>query len=228
MKTEIAYCFDELTIDFDFVNKRLGYAEGPVPEPFASYLEMVWADCRQLIDICGAFHIRDTFEFSGTKSSFVTGGVEFKAGKTICKELQDADKLAFFVCTAGKTISEKSSNLMKGEDVVLGYMYDIAGSAIAEAVGDRIQETIARQVALSGSKITNRYSPGYCYWSVADQPKLFSFFGDKPSGVSLTESCLMSPVKSISGVIGIGKEVFYRDYQCDLCKLTNCVYKKTG
>ncbi|QGY42103.1 hypothetical protein GM418_00060 [Maribellus comscasis] len=220
--------FDELKINTDLVNKGLGYAEGAIPEPFAGYLENVWNDCRQLADIRGGFHIQEEVEFSENKRSFFTGGVEFKAGKQICKELLNAEKLAFFICTAGKTISEKSSLLLKGEDPVLGFVYDVMGSAIAEAVGDKIQETIEQQMTLSGDKITNRYSPGYCHWNVADQHKLFSFFEEKPCGVSLTESALMSPIKSISGVIGIGKKVFYREYQCNLCNLKTCVYKSVS
>ncbi|MCK7538940.1 MAG: hypothetical protein MZV63_52410 [Marinilabiliales bacterium] len=47
--------------------------------------------------------------------------------------------------------------------------------------------------------ITNRFSPGYCGWDVAEQHKLFSFFKDNFCGITLTESALMNPVKSVSG-----------------------------
>ena len=76
-------------------------------------------------------------------------------------------------------------------------------------------------------KLTNRYSPGYCHWDVADQRKLFSLFPSAPCGVTLTSSLLMNPVKSISGVIGIGKSVGYRDYPCALCLSNHCIYRKT-
>jgi hypothetical protein len=60
---------------------------------------------------------------------------------------------------------------------------------------------------------------------VADQHKLFSFFPENCCGVSLTESALMHPIKSVSGIIGLGKEVRYREYTCNLCGLAECFYR---
>lgn len=74
--------------------------------------------------------------------------------------------------------------------------------------------------------ITNRFSPGYCHWNVSDQHKLFSLFDEAPRGVTLTDSALMNPVKSISGVIGICENVKYKDYHCRLCKSKDCTYRK--
>jgi len=129
-------------------------------------------------------------------------------------------------CTAGKTIGEKSTSLLHGNDPVLGYDYDILGSIITEAVGDRMQSFLKSETGINGDKLTNRYSPGYCQWPVSDQHKLFSFFHENICGVSLTDSSLMHPVKSISGVIGIGKNVKYRAYVCTHYSSSNCIYRK--
>ncbi|MCW0481794.1 vitamin B12 dependent-methionine synthase activation domain-containing protein [Gaoshiqia sediminis] len=222
---EQTYRFDELTIDLDQLSRDLGYEFDDLPEPFAGYLEQVVDDCRHLTDICGTYRLMDCVHSGDGARTVMAGNVEFKVGKTIANELLRAEKLAVFVCTAGKTISEKSAVFLKGDDPVLGYVYDIMGSAITEAVGDEIQQVISREVSLLGEKITNRYSPGYCHWNVADQHKLFSLFPAAPCGVTLTASALMHPVKSISGVIGIGKNVVFRHYQCDLCNMPNCVYR---
>lgn len=225
MKVEFTYQFEELAIDMDRLRKGLGYSEEPIPELFIDYLEKVKEDCRELTDICGAFRICEELQFADNKRSFFANGAEFKVGRTIAQKLRKADKMAFFVCTAGKTISEKASSLLKGEDPVFGYVYDIMGSAIAEAVADEVQHHIEQQMLPLGVKITNRYSPGYCHWNVSDQHKLFSLFDENPCGVSLTESALMNPVKSVSGVIGIGRDVDFQDYQCSLCAMKDCVYR---
>jgi len=51
----------------------------------------------------------------------------------VCSELKGAERLAFYVCFAGKTISDKSASLLHGNEPVLGYVYDILGSIITEA-----------------------------------------------------------------------------------------------
>ena len=226
MITELTFAFSELVIDRSQVVRILGYEEDSLPEPFPEYLEQVMKDCFFLEDIRGAFRIIDQLQMDGNKTTFVAEGLPFKVGKTIRQELEGSSRLAFFVCTAGKTISERSQRLLRGDDLVLGYVYDLLGSAIAEAVGDKVQQIIRHQVEKDGDRITNRYSPGYCHWHVEGQHQLFSLMGDTPCGVTLTPSALMQPVKSISGVIGIGKEVVFRDYQCELCNMPNCVFKE--
>ena len=226
MTTEKIFAFNELVIDRSQVVRVLGYQEGSLPEPFPEYLEQVLDECSKLEDIRGSFRIIDQLQMDGHKTSFFAEGLPFKVGKTIRQELEGSSRLALFVCTAGKTISEKSQQLLKGDDPVLGYVYDVLGSAIAEAVGDKVQQIIKLQAEKDGDRITNRYSPGYCHWHVEGQHQLFSLMGGSPCGVTLTPSALMYPVKSISGVIGIGKEVVFHDYQCELCNMQNCVFKE--
>ncbi|MHB8579979.1 MAG: vitamin B12 dependent-methionine synthase activation domain-containing protein [Ignavibacteriaceae bacterium] len=76
-----------------------------------------------------------------------------------------------------------------------------------------------------GMKITNRYSPGYCNWNVSEQHLFFSLLPQNFCGITLTESSLMLPVKSISGIIGIGSNVKYSKYFCDKCGVKDCTYR---
>jgi len=222
----IKFSFDELFIDQDQIKRLMGYDSVSLPEPFAVYFDDVNQCCSELTDICGAYQIFDKVELTSSKKSIFVNDVEFSVGSMIRAELDGSEKLAFFVCTAGATLSKQAVTLLQGKDPVLGYIYDLFGSAIAEAVGDKIQQMIRDKVQLKGMQITNRYSPGYCHWKVVDQHKLFSLFEDNLCGVSLGSSSLMNPVKSISGVIGIGHDVHYRNYQCDLCQMKKCAYKK--
>jgi hypothetical protein len=228
MIKEYNFSFNDLVIDHKLIKDVLGYEDVPLPAPFDDYFEEALAYACNLDDILATFIIVEDVRVVERGRIVKAGGHEFKVGKTVCGELKGSEKLAFFVCTAGKTISEKSAILLKGENPVLGYVYDVLGSAIVEASGDRLQSFLKKEVENSGQKITNRYSPGYCHWNVADQHKLFALFGNSPCGVSLTPSALMNPVKSISGIIGIGHEVKYREYQCELCSSENCVYRKVS
>lgn len=224
MRTELTFRFDELVIDRQRLARVLGYETPDLPEPFSTYLEQAFQDCFSLPDIRATYRIVEQVEIATNK--VVADGLEFKVGKTIAEELIGSDKLVFFVCTAGKMISEKSTALLHGDDPVLGYVYDAMGSEIVEALNEKILQFLREEARKEGLKITNSYSPGYCHWNVADQHKLFAILGGKPCGVSLTDSSLMYPVKSISGVFGVGKDVAFHDYQCSLCSLKNCMYRE--
>ena len=115
---------------------------------------------------------------------------------------------------------------MKERDLLKGYIYDVVGSEIVEAAADLMQESLEKAMIAAGKKITNRYSPGYCGWDVAEQHKLFQLLPDNFCRIRLTESALMDPVKSVSGLIGIGANVRMNPYTCSLCDLKDCIYRK--
>lgn len=74
---------------------------------------------------------------------------------------------------------------------------------------------------------TTPSSPDYST-HVSQSDKLSSVAGyacTNPCGVTLTPSSLMIPIKSVSGVIGVGPNVRHLDYTCGLCDLKTC-YKR--
>jgi len=224
---EYSFQTKDLEIDLNGILKVLGFPDSLLPSPFDSYLTEALDFISQLDEIRAVCVQVDNIELNLSKGIINAGGQTFKAGKTICKELKNAEELLFFICTAGKSLSEISAAMLKGEEPVKGYIFDQVGVFLTEAAGDRMEQLIRNELP-SGMKMTNRYSPGYCHWDVSDQHRLFSLFPPSPCGVTLTSSALMTPVKSISGVIGIGREVGYRDYPCALCLSHNCIYRKVS
>ena len=70
-----------------------------------------------------------------------------------------------------------------------------------------------------------RYSPGYGDLSLESQKQVFALLNPpKYIGVTLNDSLLMSPSKSVTGIIGIGGCDKKED--CANCNLENCEYRK--
>lgn len=222
---ETSYLLENLKLDLDHLSSLLGYPGGLLPEPFNEYLEQAVTEAHSLCDIKGAWVFKNDIQFSENRAHITVDGLEFGVGKTVAKELRNSSGAVFFICTAGKGISHRSRELLKGDDPVLGYVFDLLGSMIVESATDELQEEIRQAALARGMAITNRYSPGYCKWSVADQHKLFSFFPPECCGISLTKSALMHPIKSVSGIIGLGEQVAFRDYTCALCNQLDCIHR---
>lgn len=115
---------------------------------------------------------------------------------------------------------------MRSGDLLEGYIYDVAGSEIVEAAADLMQAELDKTMASEGRKITNRFSPGYCGWNVSEQHKIFQLLPGTFCGIRLTASALMDPEKSVSGMIGIGKNVRHLPYTCSICDMKDCIYRK--
>ena len=153
-------------------------------------------------------------------------GVTFEVGSQVCGYLKGADEAAFFLCTAGALFSDEAHVLNESGDFMEAYIIDAIGSLSVERAMDCIHKALEMEQAERGLKITNRYSPGYCNWPLKDQRPLFGIVGENPTGIVLSESCLMHPIKSVSGVIGIGEKARRRAYGCVICKNTTCIYRR--
>lgn len=203
----------------------MGYSPGTAPEPVSELIREVSEELMPLEEVRSEYRIFENVTSSPGDKTIEVDGVVFAVKPIIFRQIKDAEKVALFICTAGPEVGLRSRRSMKEGDLLRGYVYDVIGSEVVENAADRMQEELRLAVAVGGLKITNRFSPGYCGWDVAEQHKLFSFFPDNYSGITLTESALMNPVKSVSGLIGIGREVLYAPYQCHLCEDKNCIYR---
>jgi hypothetical protein len=155
-----------------------------------------------------------------------TDKVHLNFGIQIERYVKKADWFALFACTAGTIFTDVARQYNLDGNYLEAYIADAIGSLTVEKAMDRIQTKLEFEMQVEGLQISNRYSPGYCNWSLSGQRELFEQMGDLPVAISLTESCLMLPIKSVSGIIGIGKNIRKYPYACQICKDKNCTYRK--
>ena len=150
---------------------------------------------------------------------------DFDMGRIILRQLRGSEAYTLFICTAGEGYEAYQQRLKHEGDMVRVFIADALGSVIAEKVADRMEEHLQESIDKLGWHHTNRFSPGYCGWHVSQQQRLFPLFGGHTCGVRLTDSSLMVPIKSVSGIIGLGEKVRRLDYTCGLCDFKLC-YKR--
>lgn len=150
----------------------------------------------------------------------------FDMGKIILRQLRGSEAYALFVCTSGIEYEAYQQRLKEQGDMVRVFIADALGSVIAEKCADQMEATLQENIDKLGWHHTNRFSPGYCGWHVSQQQLLFPLFEGHTCGVQLTDSSLMVPIKSVSGIIGIGKKVRKLDYTCGLCDFQQCFKRK--
>jgi len=223
---QFTYRVDELGLHPEVIEEFIGYEAGKSPQPVRSLIEEALDSAQDYCDIKGGYIIRDKIAVNKEQQRLNIDGTRLDVKKIIYGQLCRSEAIAVFLCTAGQGIGNYAEKLMHQGDVVEGYIMDITGSEIVEAAMDKIQDEMEQHLRQYGLNITDRYSPGYCGWNVDEQQKLFSLFPDKFCGVTLTPHSLMQPVKSVSGIIGIGPEVSRKGYTCNVCDMANCIYRK--
>ncbi len=218
--------FKELNLSASMIETVLGYKEGEDRELVSSLIIELLNESCEISNIKSQYTLFDDIQFDNIAKSIEINKISFQIKKIVFGQIKKSDSVAIFTCTAGEEIGIRSRKAMQERDFLRGYLYDVIGSEIVEAAADLMQADLERTMLITGEKITNRYSPGYCDWDVAEQHKLFKLIPDNYCGIKLTQSALMDPVKSISGIIGVGKNVKYNRYTCSICDQADCVYRR--
>lgn len=178
------------------------------------------------LEAVGGYAIGTIEELDLQGGTLTVEGTTFEVGAQVCGYLKEATEAALFLCTAGALFSDEAHALNAQGEFLEAYIIDAIGSLTVERAMDKIHKALEEEQAARGLKITNRYSPGYCNWPLKDQRPLFAFVGENPTGIALSESCLMHPIKSVSGVIGIGTTARRRAYGCVICQNKTCIYRR--
>jgi len=177
------------------VLKRLG--RGVDRKKWAPVVERILADHRYRIRPRGVFH-EMVCRPNGTMVDIGRGFClrsEFLKGR-----LRDRQEAAIFLVTIGSEIEDAIKDESRGGKNITAYVLDCLGSSAAESSAAAIQSVVQAEF---GVKMC-RYSPGYNDWHIEQQKTLFEFLGPeatKSLGVSLTPDYMMSPRKSVSGII---------------------------
>lgn len=219
---EPAVRFDELPIDRSALVSTLGYTTAALPEAFAEMLERSLAEARRQCALRAGYRLVGLSRDPGLPDVLVAGKSLFHPRPIVAGALASASHAAAFACTLGPAYEAWTAAAFRDGDPALGYIADAVGSAVAEALAAWLHAAIKRDLAARGWTTTNRYSPGYCGWSVAEQHQLFGLLPPRFCGISLNDSALMQPVKSVSGLIGAGPKAVFADYQCGTCDNRPC------
>ena len=129
-------------------------------------------------------------------------GVSFPFGKVdscdLAKNLSGCSEAFVFAITLGHGV-ERLLSRMSRLSAADFFVYDAAGSALAESVCDKAEEIIKGDV-----ECKPRFSPGYGDFSLSVQKDVLSLVNaERLLGITLTDTNLMLPQKSITAVMGL-------------------------
>lgn len=213
--------WDQLQINMDDVFLSMG--TGYIPDK--DILEQLDRLKKEIAHRCNPSYLYASFEAKQScKNHIGVGTVKFHTGTIITPYLLNADYYILFVATAGNDFEMFQSEIKSSGDIYKEFLVDALGSAIAEAVVKELCKDV--ELRTNGMGVSYPYSPGYCGWHVSQQQKIFTLLPDYPCGITLNASSLMTPIKSVSGVIAVGKNVIKQKYGCELCKKKDCYKNK--
>ncbi len=147
-------------------------------------------------------------------------------GPLIAQHLGGADEVVLVLCTVGGVLEAHAGEVSK-EDILYGLALDGVGSAGVETLANAVCAFFEGQAQAAGLQTSIPLSPGMLGWPVEQgQPQIFEILDPAEVGVQLSPSMVMTPLKSLTFVLGIGTRMLESARTCDYCSLKEtCLYQ---
>ena len=132
----------------------------------------------------------------------VLDGFDGPVGETVIGQVYPrAAAFALYVATLGAPLADRIREMFATNDLGRGWMLDAVASSGADRLSYLLSTRYEEELGRNGHPAHRvlPYSPGYCGWTVRGQKNLFARLGPGKIGVTLNDSCLMTPIKSVSG-----------------------------
>jgi len=199
----------------------LGYPGGPLEEQIETELNQ----CRELI--LKTARPRLTYKICALDADKMPQGILFRPeGKDIRALLDESRRVVLFAATLGNEV-EQLLRRKQVQNMADALILDSCASAAIENVCDNFCADL--QGELSNTYLTDRFSPGYGDFPFTQQRELCAVLDiGRKIGVSLSDSGLMIPQKSVTALIGIADRPQKKRFRgCAVCSMfENCAYRK--
>lgn len=148
--------------------------------------------------------------------------------KNLAKNLCGCEKVVLLGATLGVQVDQ----LMKRyayTNMAKTVVLQACAAAMLEEYLDDWQENLAQELSVEEYGLRPRFSPGYGDFSIAHQGEILKILdAPKKIGLTMTEGNMLTPLKSVTAVIGLkrNEKSCDRKQSCASCEKTNCAYRR--
>ena len=158
-------------------------------------------------------------EISGSR--ILIDGIAFES-EVVAKNLEDVHRVFAYVCTCGTEVDDWSS---QEKDYVVSLWLDMIKEMFLYEASDYFKDYLAKSYKIEKLSSINPGSGNVENWDISQQSQLFDLIGNvrEEIGVMLTDTSLMHPIKSTSGLVYPSETDFEN---CSLCTRENCIGRR--
>ena len=156
----------------------------------------------------------------------ITIGRERVASQTIGKAIRGCESAILFAATVGAPFDRLIARYSQVEPSKALILQAI-GAERVESLCDAFCSQMNTELRDAGKCLTRRVSPGYGDIPLELQKEIFAVLDcPRKIGLTLDQSLLMSPSKSVTAIAGIADKCEEQTDKCAACDKTDCAYRK--
>ena len=206
------------------ISRYLGYRAATPDEKVAESIERC---VRRLQEVVTPGFVSAVFPLETAGKDRIRFADVTVESKNLARNLRGCLQVVLFAATLGVGPDRLIARAAIGHasDMVI---LQAASAAMIEAYCDSKNKEIRRQAAQKKLYCRPRFSPGYGDFSLEHQRDMLRILQTpKKIGLTLTESLLMAPSKSVTAVIGLSTEKEPCPLSgCEVCEKTDCAFRR--
>ncbi len=147
----------------------------------------------------------------------------------VVKKMTECESILVLAMSLGGELHEQVSEL-SAKDPFCGYVIDGISAYMVETLSDLVWQDRKAAYLKRGKNISIYYAPGVHDFGLENQQVVFDVLKPEQIGIYLNESYLMVPMKSLSGIIGIGEKVIPVNlgHDCAECDREQCFLREAS
>ena len=149
----------------------------------------------------------------------------------VAHRMRPASHLALAVCTVGEQLSRQASEWFGSGNPARAVLLDEIGSIALTRLGDRCGELLREEAASLGLELSGSLHPGDDGFAIEQQATVLRLAGGDELGVGLHGMSMLAPLKSLTGIYGLGKRMprWSAGDNCATCRARErCSYRRDG
>ena len=145
----------------------------------------------------------------------------------LAKCLKGSEEVIIFAATIGLDIDRHIAKYQRISPAK-ALLMQAYGAERIEALCDYFCDEISKEISCEKLFLTPRFSPGYGDLPLQKQIDFFRLLDcNRQIGISLNESLLMTPSKSVTAIMGLTKNCPHISaHKCENCKNTECEFRE--
>lgn len=147
--------------------------------------------------------------------------------KNLARNLQGCTQTVLMATTLGIEV-DLAMRRYALTDMAKVVIFQACAAAMLEEFCDECQAKIADEMAPEYKGMRPRFSPGYGDFDIHHQEEILRMLDThKKIGLSMTESYMLTPTKSVTALIGFAeKEMDCPKSGCEACEKKDCIYRR--
>ncbi|PWJ52229.1 vitamin B12 dependent-methionine synthase activation domain-containing protein [Faecalicatena contorta] len=204
--------------------RYLGYGKHAVDD---STLALISDSFRNLEAAAGRKSIYRIFDLEQiADDKFIIGKAEIQS-RNLGRNLRGCSKIVLFGATLGTEVDRLITRTSL-TDMAKAVIHQACAAAMLEEYCDECQRNIGRELEAEGLYLRPRFSPGYGDFDIRHQAVLMQMLDcAKHIGLTMTDSYMMTPTKSVTAVIGASATMEKCHIKgCESCGKKDCTYRR--